>query len=186
MSAPTVPTPADSVGGSTSITIELPLPLDVSGQLLRAIGSIYPHAQIQTNPARTHTLVVEIPDSDRFADIDGDLDAETTGDPAFVPAAPITPDAEMLLTSVRDGSFGMSAPEFLMSVLAGLVSDVLDDPAALNYVEIPALRPDGTCVTVTACRSEAQTPHQLRLAAETRADRCAAALRALGVDPDQV
>lgn len=162
----------------TLVSIDLPLPLDITGSLLAAVGSMYPNAQIVTDgdPAK---LTLAIADADR-AGLDGD------GMPAQIPR-PTPADTEALLTSLRDGSIGVSPPEWFAKMMLSICAEIVEASSAENYVEMTlhGKGPDGEPRTwaVVVARSHDQTPHQLRIAADQRAERYAERLRELGQDP---
>lgn len=164
------------VVADTVVAIDLPLPLDVTSSLMRAIGDMYPGAQVRSDGDR-HKLTIMIPDSDRRRD---DVDGEPTTTPAPTPA-----DVDAFLASIDDGTFGVSGTEWLARVLVHLASGALDRPDADNYVEL-TLADSDLAYAVALCRSTSQTPHALRMAAEERAERLAQRLRELGEDPDGI
>lgn len=158
----------------TVVKVALPLPLDVASSLMRAVGTVYPSTQI----SQTSGGFLEFHVSDEDRRDPQEPSAETV-------YAPSDADLEAVLTDLRDGSLGVSVPEwFTKMVLGGVLEVFAEHPEALNYLEMPLHAPDGATYVVIACRSREQTPHALRRLAEERADRYAAKLRELGVDPD--
>jgi hypothetical protein len=191
----------------TIVSVDLPLPLDIPASLMQVLGTLYPNTQIVTD-GDPRKLTFAIADTDRYAfdEEDGDCfgeDSDEAPDEAVAGATnrsdtdpsrrtalaqirrvPADPEIEATLTSVRNGAFGIQPPEWFAKLIIGGLLAVLDTTSAENYLEMTLPGPDGVQYAVVACRTADRTPHQLRQAAEARADRYAAKLRELGVDPD--
>lgn len=157
---------------STDVEIRLPLPLDLAGTLLNLIGAAYPKAQVRMSGSH---MTVAIDPADRIPD--GDLETYLE---SFTPSMLEPGVGETLLQ--RDG---VSAPEWLAHVLGEIAQAALDN--APNYIEAP-LRLTATSgeMVMTVARSEGQTPHALRMAAEARVSQLEDKLKDLGIDPDTV
>jgi hypothetical protein len=160
---------------SVEVAIALPLPMDVVGSVLKAMGTMWPAATTSTS-ARPGHMVVRIPNRARKPK--GSQKAlraalQTTDDPGNEP--------ELMPGSAADPDvLTVSVPEPAAKVLASLALEMLADPLAVNYVEQTLTYQDKRLVVI-ACWSPNQTPHALRLAAEARATAAeaeAAALRA--------
>lgn len=154
------------------VRIDLPLPLDVAGTLMKVVGAVYPGTRVATNTAG---MVLTIPLESRIPD--GDVDAYLEG---FEPEMLDPEIGQTMLTRT-----GISAPEWLANVVGGVAKIAIGE--APNYIEAPYRAADGIeTYVLTVARSKGQTPHQLRLAAEERIERLEAKLKEMGVDPDTV
>jgi hypothetical protein len=157
------------------IRIATPLPLDVTSKLLKAIGAVYP-STVLVSDSSLSALVLRIDDADR---------SNPGQEPAPEDVVPMAANVDGWLTSLRDGSLGFGAPEWLSKMLVGALEQILEDTSAQNYLELTLDAPGaGRQYAVVVCRSLGQTPHSLRQAAADRTDRLAARLRDLGEDPD--
>jgi hypothetical protein len=179
-----------AVGGETLICIALPLPLDITGRVTEAIGTIYPNATIRTDTGDGRHLVVAVPDDDRWAPEDFDDSDAESGETAK-PSRPPMIDAESveaILVSLEDGSFGISASHYLGALFAGMARQALADADAPNYVVITIGDPANPTdvYDLIVCRPGRPSPNDLRRQAEERADRYAAALRDAGIDPESL
>ena len=156
------------------IKVALPLSMNLSGALLAAIGAVWPEARIVTDTGEDRYMVID-PNGEPQAP-----DPERVAEAAEAAAAANGPDDEQVnafLSSLRDGSFGMSAPEWYSKMMLGALREILDESDAPNYVEQTLHDPDtGEVYTVTVGRPGGRTPHQLRTAAEERAAAAEAAL----------
>lgn len=144
----------------TRVSIKLPLPLDIIQTLGRVLGSVYPSTKMATDAqpgSLGQELVYWVSSEDRAASLD-------TDDPEVV-AVPSAGDVEALLTSVRDGSLGFSVPEYFTLMMGEMVGDILADDSIDNYIEMGVVK-EGKRYSIIAARSEGQTPHALRQAAE--------------------
>jgi len=139
------------------IRIKYPIPLDVSGNLLKALGTIYPDAAIRTDdPWSSDCMVIDV----------GKRTARTS-------KAKMTDDLILdtdgtTLTGIDDKGWNMATPREAMEGLAWWAQIVLENSTAPNYVEQEVFNESDRRFLVTACWSPEQTPHQLRMAAEAR------------------
>lgn len=132
------------------VRIRGPVPLDLAGTLLKAIGTLYPGTRIA--PGRDgDALTLLIPDEDRPA-------AE---------GLDVGPPLEMIRLDPTGLTLG--TPPELAATLARMAAETLgENPDAENYLEWTFHVPgDDDCrYVLTFARSTEQTPHELRLAAE--------------------
>lgn len=82
---------------------------------------------------------------------------------------------------MRDGTFGMSFPEWFTNIMLAGAKSVLElhDPEPVNYVECALHEPDYTRWTVIVVKPGGKTPHELREEAETERDAALAELATL-------
>ena len=157
---------------TVEVRVDLPLPLDVAGTLMKVVGAAYPGTRVATNTAG---MVFTIPLESRVPD--GDVDAYLEG---FEPDLLDPEVGQTMLTHT-----GISAPEWLANVVGGIAKIAIGE--APNYIEAPYRTADGIeTYVLTVARSKGQTPHQLRIAAEERIERLEDKLKEMGVDPDTV
>jgi len=161
---------------STEVRVALPLPLDVTASLMAAVAALYPSATVSGTGS---ALIFNISKHDRCADtthITASLEQVS-------PTRPSLDDRVVaLLTAVDDGTFEMTVPEYLGTLLSGLATRALNAENAPNYLAIKMRGPAGL-FEIIVCRPGRPSPHELRELAEERAKRYAAALRAAGIDP---
>lgn len=160
----------------TDIRIDLPLPLDISGTLIQVIGLTYPGAVIKNSGHKwdhERQLVLSIPDADRhkspkkaekYAKVKAHLEANADG----------------LLTELGANGASLGIPEHLGRIMLALgQSWVAMYPDAANYVEVTVRdRETNKDWVFYVARSEKQTPHALRRAAESERDELRAELDA--------
>lgn len=144
-------TTRDETTSRTEVRIRGPLPLDVAGSLLNAVGTMYPGTRIASN-AEGDALTLLIPDTDR-------------------PAAEGL-DVGEALEVIRLDPTGLSAvtPPGIATAMAAMVDDLFaESPGAENYLEFTFAAPDHPHSTyVLICvKPGGETPHQLRLAADS-------------------
>lgn len=151
----------------TRVHIELPLPLDVAGTLISAIGQLYPNTVIdQTTSSTKMTLVITEDDRNRQDIHLTDLEVE--------PA--INVGDESHITSWDEVGPHMSTPDNLSAELGRIGSALLEHTDAENYVEVQVRNPAGERLLITAVKTEAQDPRKLHLAAQATVERLADAL----------
>lgn len=139
------------------VAIRLPLSVWVASRLMTAIDAAWPGIMATTNhPLAGDHLVFRVPTNSD----DGPID---------VPPAVGQHDPDVLLTEIRDGSFGFSLPEYLAKLVGTLGIALLDDLDAANYVELRVEDATGP-LAVTVQRHAGKSPHELRLAAEAERD----------------
>lgn len=141
-----------------SLTLSSPAPMHLIGTILNLISQTYPEAQMTT--ARPgEALRLEIPE-----------DAQPQG--AAEPK-------DHILEAMRVDTAGIkiATPQELVAQLTTAVDAALEaEPLAVNYLEQGVVI-QGRGYAISLCRSGEQTPHELRMAAERRADEAEARLR---------
>lgn len=147
-------------------TVELiyPMPMNMAGQIMQAIGTLWPEATV-SNSARGMTM--HLPD----------VAAKRVGKRALCDAvAAVDASEDVLLTGGGVGDVTVSVPKSATWALAAWAAEWLTSEAAPNYVEqlVELAEEDAVDgkrrLLLTACWSKEQTPHELRLQAEARAD----------------
>jgi len=135
--------------------------MDVAGPLLKAIGTMWPESKIDGTV--THSLSVVLPEKRRAP-------RRTTKKALTEGISDEHLDSE--LTSFDGSILRATTPDDVRAELAYLAHSMLTSTeGAINYVEFEATDTETDRKFVVSCSwSEAQTPHQLRLAAEKRAD----------------
>lgn len=163
------------------IKVALPLSLTRSSELLQAVGNQWPGATIVTDTGEDRYMVID-PDGDGAEPrTTAEQMAQAVSSAADRPTSrPADDDIDAYLTSMRDGSLGISTPEWFARMMFEAYRDILDANDAPNYVEQSMYAVDtGETYVVTVGRPGAKTPHQLRVEAETRAELAEAALEEL-------
>jgi len=155
------------------ICIQYPIPLDVSANIIAALGAMYPDATIRTDDPRSRNAMVI------------DLGARTArSNKRRIAAEMIEPEVDAEVSGFADGTLSVSTPREAVVALAEWAHIALAGMDAANYIEQAATlpadgdRPERTLL-VTACWSRGQTPHELRQAAEKRAEAAEAELAKL-------
>lgn len=192
------------------IFVKLPASMLVSGAIIEALGARFPTAKMVTQGGPKDFLTVTIDEKDAIAaalstvkpedfdefdptalreELEAKIGADEQSSPGFKivadqPDPPGSPDPELFLTQLADGSLGMSTPEWLGKLLVGAFLQVLDGLNAPNYVTFSLIAGDESVYNVILTRPGRPSPHELREAAEARAERLASRLRELGEDPD--
>lgn len=160
------------------------MPLSMAGYILRAIGAGYPNTVIDSRKSEPwdSDLTLVIPASD-YIESDPDISdwhlaemAPDKDDPALV----------AFTSGIRDGSFGVTPPPWITAMLrvaAESIEDSIKDIAP-NYLSIE-LHPEdsGAPFVWIICRRDGKSPHDLRVAAETRVAVLEEQLREAGVKP---
>lgn len=157
---------------AVTITVNLPLPVDVAATLTRAIGAIWPNTSIDMSDYSSR-LSFQVTAADRLAD-DLDLDAVRHARVA------LRHDLEGDLTRIGDGQVGGQLPQEYTSYMAAMAEAFLDHYDADNYVEQTLTAPDGRRIIVTTQWANGNTPveHRDGARAETaRMQRLEAQLR---------
>ena len=150
------------IKGDTEICIRTPLALDVTSTLMALISAAYPSARIATNRS---DLTILIANGDRAR-------RPTKKELAEALHTSENPTEESALNGFREEDDALVA-EFGLSLasshrLANFCYGMLTMEGAANYVEFEARDKDNVTYWVAACRSEEQTPHKLRIKAETK------------------
>lgn len=141
------------------------MPLSMAGFLLQAIGTAYPHTQIETKTSSAG-ISLRIPYED-FLDFEGEIsDLESL--------VPDKDDPQLVAFThgfINGGSVGINPPPWLASLLAqaaGMLEEEIEDHAP-NYMELTILSTDGgEPFKWIICRRGRPSPHDLRLQAEER------------------
>jgi hypothetical protein len=141
------------------------MPLSMAGFLLQAIGTAYPHTEIET--ARLGGGInLRIPYED-FLDFDG------LPDGALDSIIPDKDDPQLVAFThgFTEGGAGISPPPWLSTLLAmsaAMMEEQLTDTVAPNYMELSILPQDGgPDFKWIICRRGKPSPHELRMKAET-------------------
>lgn len=180
-----------------TIRINAPLPLDVAGTLMRAVGTLYPGTTIGI-PGPGEALVLNITDEDRG--VTDQVMAEMAELKEFADAA----TAELELAQTDGESLKSTSGGWLAQILVPAGKAFLTSIGAEHYVEQEVIDPAGGDDTpgememsmrdpdepgvryvFSVARSPEQTPHQLRLKAERELEELRAAVRAAHI-PDEV
>lgn len=161
---------------TTVISVKLPLPLDVAATITKLIGTAYPNAKMQfaEAPADHMNIIIDLEDR-----IDDEDDLESVLEK--FEKEPIDPSVgESTYTK-----YGVEPPQWLVNAIGAVAAEYLED--AENYKQTSFhLVHNGQEMVMTVARSEEQTPHALRTAAEARVQKLEEALRQAGIDPSQV
>lgn len=143
----------------THVRIAGPLPLDVAGTLLTAIGTVYPTTRLAA-AADGDAMHLLIADTDR---------------PRLPELANVEP---AVITGIDPAGIRFSTGPEIGAILAQALDNVIEEHDAENYVEFSYESPRSRYTMVVA-RSGRQTPHALRVAAEERAEAAESRARAL-------
>lgn len=158
----------------TEIRIEAPLPLDMVATITRLIGGAYPNAQMAPS-GRQNCLTFVVEAADRVPE-DKVAEFLHTFTPEF---------ADETLGEVTYNLDTYGAPLILAQTLReAALRTINENPEAENYLEYSFWAPEERReYVVTIARGANRTPAALREQAEERADKYAAKLLELGVDP---
>lgn len=151
--------------GTTEVTLAGSIPLDVASTLMRLVGAVYPSARVSSDH---RGMRFHIDDADR-ADDPGVFDRA-----AELKVAADEWSLDTYLRQLGDGALEVSLPQILTATLAGLAEGMFAEHGEdVNYLETTCTSPShpGQRWAVIAARSAGRTPHELRQAAEARADR---------------
>jgi len=157
----------------TPIRIGLPLPMDLVMSLTNAIGTMYPDATMGGDgPGYGSELVLNVSHDDRRpkATKKALRDAKVTS---------ADPEDELEMAGFKNGTLTVNTPREAAERLATWAHTLLAGQDAANYVEQVATDGEGRRLVLIAAWSEEQTPHELRLAAERRAEEAETRLAAL-------
>lgn len=144
----------------TRIRVQLPLPLDVVVSLTRAVGVLYPNAMIDNTDSRHLTFVVD--QSDR---------APRVSKKALAAAKAESSEHEAQATNFKDGTLTTTVPEALEVFAEYAYIALIGTDGAVNYLEQKMHhKASGRDLVFCVAWSKGQTPHELRMAAENRAD----------------
>ena len=136
---------------STTISIGLPLPLDVMATLCNLIESAYPNSMVKMSH-RTVDVIID--------------DVERVEDPADLESAKQFASEfslDALFEGTSDEGMKLALPEYLATTFATMfIRMFADNPLAINYLELLVDSPDdGQRYAVNVARSKGQTPHEL-------------------------
>jgi hypothetical protein len=150
----------------TDIAIKLPLPMSVSGSLMKLIGAAWPEAQLADNHggmlSGDRHMVIRIPDAP----------AKELGEDDIALAVVAPGEDDVDLTELGPNDISLRRPkEVTAMMLHAILEGFRENPDAVNYLENEVLDPaTGNRYVLTFARSKGQTPHELRMAAEARVD----------------
>lgn len=139
---------------TTTIRVELPLPLDVASNLMNVLGTIYPNARVR--PFDGSHMTIEVDLADRVPDNDVESYMEQF-------------DPELLEPGVGASHIteaGIAPPEWLAHIATTMMEAALE--GAPNYIEAPFTMKSGSGMLLTVARSTEQTPHALLQEAKKR------------------
>lgn len=145
----------------TEVLIRLPLPMDVAGNLMWAIGQMWPDTKILSTDKTG--LRFEIPDDVPRAELD----------PEDVPNSHLhTDDAGKLWALDPDGMV-VEPAEVFARWAAGLArASLSNNPDAMNYLEMPLADKEGVIrVVVAILNPEGKTPYALHQEAVAEAEK---------------
>lgn len=154
----------------TKIQIQLPLPMDVAGTLMRIIGTSYPAALMEGNSG---TMTFLIPAKAR---------------PRKVSAKASKPDhvedTQANLLEIGPEGVSISTPEVLAAAALQIMKGSFEQyPDAKNYLEQRCYdRETNRGYVMTFQRVEGNTPHEMRQKAESKVARIEAAIKLLYPD----
>lgn len=147
----------DSRAITRRICIMYPIPLDVSGNIILALGTMYPDAVIRTDDPRSdRSLVIDL----------GTRKARSSK--RRIVAEMETEESEAEITGLGDGVMQFTTPKEATETLAIAANIMLTSHEATNYVEQLVHMNDGRSFVFHAAWSKGQTPHELRMKAEAR------------------
>lgn len=169
----------------TDITLGGSIPLDVAGTLLNLVGAAYPATTVSSDH---RGMTFHIDPADRVDD------PEVLERAAELKVAADEFTLETYLRQLGDGAVAVTLPQVLAATLVGLAEGMFAEHGQdVNYLETTCTSTThpGQRWAVIVARSAGRTPHELRRAAETRADRAEAEIVRLrgklvadGIDPD--
>lgn len=148
----------------TDIAIKLPLPMSVTGTIMNLVGAAWPDAMIVDNQDGILTggkhMVLRIPDAPP---------AEVSNEQ--LAAAKVQPgEDDVDVHELGPQGISVGRPEQLSAMMLEiLLASFEDNPDAVNYLESKVRDPKTYQEYVLIfARSQGQTPHQLRMAAEAK------------------
>jgi hypothetical protein len=150
----------------TDIRIELPLPMDITGTLLKIIGLTWPGAVIkQEKNSRDwdRHLVVGIPNAQRHK-------TPKAAEKYVKRKEYLNANADAAITGLDPSGVSFGWPEWLARSWVAMAMDCWEKfPDAKNYLESTIHNPESReWYVFYVAKSEGQTPHALREAAEKR------------------
>lgn len=163
-----------------TITVALPLPLDVVSTLLRAVAAVYPNSKVAASDDPAATLNIIVPAGDRDAAAAGDRDDDLDG-----LAAGTAGEGDAVLEQFDGSGAVTSVPAELGRAFAHVALGMLDAADAPNYLSITMVSSHGN-FDVVVHRPGATSVHQLRADAEARYDELASAVAALADADDEL
>lgn len=149
------------------------IPFDIVASICGAIGHLYPNAKM--GPGNPDGVCLIIPSGDRQADTFDQNTASATK----LAADPDLSDDYGITSWDGQTLSGTVGADYRQQLAAWAYTLLTESGDAFNYVEQQIRTPEGRPFLVTAAWSEQQTPHQLRMKAEQRADTAEQELAAL-------
>lgn len=145
---------------ATTITVGLPLPMDVAGTVMKLIGTAYPNASISNGAGGMN---FSIPYGDRPKELPEDFSPETQLENS-AEVLSFGPDENGALT------LGISTPSDLAEICFEVMRTSFEgNPDALNYLETKCYdRNNHDFYIMTFQRGKGKTPHEMRQLAETK------------------
>lgn len=143
---------------TTEVRIKLPLPGDVAMTIQRAVGVAYPRTELKLGTGDEMVLLVK----------DSDRDARIKAGPVLEVIAEPRDQDEPDLLGMDEQGVTLGAVAGANAWVVSTLGAALAEAGATNYIETKYTHRGDSYVAVVA-RSEEQTPHELRLAAEERA-----------------
>lgn len=154
---------SENAADAVTITINLPLPVDVAATLTRAIGAIWPNTTMDMSDYAGH-MTYRVTAADRLAD---DLDLEQVRQEQVA----MRDELEGTINRIGSGDVGGELPQKYTQYLAALAEAFLAHHGAANYVEQTLSAPDGRRISVTTQWAHGQTPVEHRNDARAEAAR---------------
>lgn len=153
--------------GSTTIKIDLPLPMDIAGTLMQVIGLTWPNTVIKQDEARfpsERALVMEVSDEDRHKSAKARKKYEKHKQHLS--------KWDSDITELTPNAVGVSPHEYLAKQWCAMARQTMEMfPDAHNYLEsVVQDRDTRNRWVFYVARSEGQTPHALRKVAEKRVE----------------
>lgn len=146
--------------GPVAVDVMLPLPLDIAGNIMRAMGALYPSSRVAGNVNGRMRFLID--DADRRDD-----DVEIPG-PVRSGSEP-EGDLVGFHHHNDEATVTVSLPETFGRTFAPMALQMLDDADAPNYLAIQMMSPEHGTFDVIVCRPGTVSPHDKRRAAEERA-----------------
>lgn len=162
-----------------TVTIGLPLPMDIVATLINLVGAAYPSASIDMTAGADRwgreVMSLQIPGAERYASVP---DRERI----LAAKRVVEDERETVIAQLRAG-VSVLTPEALQTHLGFLASRFfIDNPEAVNYLEVEMDVTDHDTqerFVLTVRRANGKTPHQFRIEAEAENERLRARIAEL-------